>query len=140
MKVKYMKKNYDNFSKVLIVFFIFLMVVLTIIIFLINKKIVLYKVFNGVVYNEDIIVLVLSDSELKLFNKNKKIFIKNKKNSFEIIKIDKDVLEREGKKYNQVYIKTNISNMHKVNDVIDISIMEKSVSSLKIFSIIWEGD
>lgn len=135
-----MKKKYDNFGKVMFGFGFFIVSFFVAIIIFINQKIILYEVFNGVVFNEDIVVLVLNDDEIKLFNKNRKLYIKNKKMKFEIIKIDNDVLEREGKKYNQVYIKVNISNMYKVNDVVNISIMNKNVSSLKIFNIIWEGD
>lgn len=135
-----MKKKYDNFGKVMFGFGFFIISFFVAFIIFINQKIILYEVFNGVVFNEDIVVLVLNDDEIKLFNKNRKLYIKNKKMKFEIIKIDKDVLEREGKKYNQVYIKVNISNMYKVNDVVNISIMNKNVSSLKIFNIIWEGD
>lgn len=135
-----MKKSYESFGKVLVGFSCFLICVFITIIIFSNKKVVLYEVFNGVIFNENIVVLVLDNDEIKLFNKNKNLYIKNKKKKFEIIKIDKDILEREGKKYNQVYIKVNISNMYKVNDVVNISIMNKNVSSLKIFNIIWEGD
>lgn len=135
-----MKKSYENFSKVFFSFIAFIVSIFLAIIILINKKIVLYEMFNGVLFNEDIIVLVLNNEELKLFNKNKVLYVKGEKKKFEIIKIDKDILEREGKKYNQVYIKINISNLYKVNDVVNISIMKKCVSSLKIFNIIWEGD
>lgn len=135
-----MKKSYENFSKVFFSFIAFIVSIFLVIIILINKKIVLYEMFNGVLFNEDIIVLVLNNEELKLFNKNKVLYVKGEKKKFEIIKIDKDILEREGKKYNQVYIKINISNLYKVNDVVNISIMNKCVSSLKIFNIIWEGD
>ena len=137
---KFMKKSYESFGKVLVGFSCFLICVFITIIIFSNKKVVLYEVFNGVIFNKNIVVLVLDNDEIKLFNKNKNLYIKNKKKKFEIIKIDKDILEREGKKYNQVYIKVNISNMYKVNDVVNISIMNKNVSSLKIFNIIWEGD
>ena len=135
-----MKKSYESFGKVLVGFSCFLICFFITIIIFSNKKVVLYEVFNGVTFNKNIFVLVLDNDEIKLFNKNKNLYIKNKKKKFEIIKIDKDILEREGKKYNQVYIKVNISNMYKVNDVVNISIMNKNVSSLKIFNIIWEGD
>lgn len=135
-----MKKSYESFGKVLVGFSFFLICVFITIIIFSNKKVVLYEVFNGVIFNKNIVVLVLDNDEIKLFSKNKNLYIKNKKKKFEIIKIDKDILEREGKKYNQVYIKVNISNMYKVNDVVNISIMNKNVSSLKIFNIIWEGD
>ena len=135
-----MKKRYENYGKVVFGFCLLLFSILVIVIYLINKKIVIYKVFSGVVYNDNVLVLVLSDEELKLFNKNKRVFIENKSKNFKIKKIDVDILERDGEEYNQVFINIDISNMYKVNDVINISIMEKNVRSYKIFSIIWEGD
>lgn len=135
-----MKKKYESYSGLVIMFCLLMIGIILLIIFLFNRKIVLYKVFNGVVYNEDILVLVLSDEELKLFNKNKKVLIENKSKDFKIMEIVKEVLERDGEKYNQVFLKINISNMYKVNDVVSISIKEKSVGSYKIFKIIGEGD
>ena len=84
----------------------------------------------------DVLGLAELDCQVALITNAKS----KKQGKKDIIKIDKDILEREGNKYNQVYIKINISNLYKVNDVVNISIMNKCVSSLKIFNIIWEGD
>lgn len=135
-----MKKKYENYEKITFVFILFVVFILIVCIYFVSKRIVTYKVFSGVVYQDDVLVFVLSNEELKLFNKNKKLFIENKSRKFLIKNIEKNVLERNGDKYNQVFINTDISDMYKVNDVINISIMDKRVRCYKIFSIIWEGD
>lgn len=135
-----MKKSYENYKKIILcisVFFIFI----GIFIFSLNRKgIIIYEKFSGIYFKENTLVLVLNDEEINLFLKNKKLFINNKKRSFEIEKIDKDILERNGDNYSQVYIKTDISTMYKINDVIEISVMDKKIKLFNIFRIIWEGD
>ena len=135
-----MKRQYEKNELLFFSSIIFIIVVILFLVFLINKRVVLYRQFNGIVSKENILEFILTDEELKLFYKNKIIYIDNKKYKFKIARFENDVVEREGKKYNYVYIKTNISNLLKVNDVVKISIMEKSIKSINIFKIIWGGD
>lgn len=134
-----MKKNYDNFNKCFILLFIFLIYFSFLFIFLFNKKLIIFKVFNGVVFDNNVL-LVLSDKELKIFNKNKKLYINNKSYVFNISKIDNDVLERNGDKYNNVFIEVNLPNMYKVGDVLSLTIMNDRKCLFKIFNVIWDGD
>lgn len=134
-----MKKNYDNFNKCFILLFIFLIYFSFLFIFLFNKKLIIFKVFNGVVFDNNVL-LVLSDKELKIFNKNKKLYINNKSYVFNISKIDNDVLERNGDKYNNVFIEVNLPNMYKVGDVLSLTIMNDRKCLFKIFDVIWDGD
>lgn len=134
-----MKKNYDNFNKCFILLFIFLIYFSFLFIFLFNKKLIIFKVFNGVVFDNNVL-LVLSDKELKIFNKNKKLYINNKSYVFNISKIDNDVLERNGDKYNNVFIEINLPNMYKVGDVLSLTIMNDRKCLFKIFNVIWDGD
>ena len=71
---------------------------------------------------------------------NKTIYIENKKKNFKIKKIEKNILERDGEKYNQVFFEVNFTDLYKVNDVLNVSVMEKNVRSLYIFRIIWGSD
>lgn len=135
-----MKKKYDDYSKSYCLLFIFCIFLITIIIVLFSKKLIIYKVFDGVIFDKNNILLMLSDDELKIFNKNKKLFINNKSFKFNISKIISDVLERNGDKYNQVFIEVNLSNMYKVGDVLRITIMDDRKSLFKIFKVIWDGD
>lgn len=135
-----MKKRYESFESI-VLFSTLILVLIFISIFFINqKRLITYKIFSAVYYDKNIIVLVVSNDELDLFFKNKKLFIDSKKISFEIDKIDKDILKRKGSIYSSIYIKTNISNMYKINDVIEVSIMDKKINTFNMFRIIWDGD
>lgn len=135
-----MKKRYESFESIVLFSTLILFLIFISIFFINQKRLITYKIFNAVYYDKNIIVLVVSNDELDLFFKNKKLFIDSKKISFEIDKIDKDILKRKGSIYSSIYIKTNISNMYKINDVIEVSIMDKKINTFNMFRIIWDGD
>lgn len=135
-----MKKWYEKKNKSIICSVIFLMLEALFLWFLFNRKIVMYEKFSGVVVKDDLLVFLLSDEQLKMFYKNKIVFVQNKSKKFTIKKVDKNVLKRNGVSYNHVFIKLNISNKYKENDILDVSIMCKSVKSINIFRIILGGD
>lgn len=137
---RYMKKRYEKKDLIVGSSVVFFLIVFLFLIFLIRNHVVLYEKFNGIVSKEDVLQLVLSDEELKLFYKNQVFYIEGKKKKYKILKIEEAVVKRKGDTYNQVFIETNISNMLKVNDVVEISIMKKSVKSVNLFKIIWGGD
>lgn len=135
-----MKKRYESFESIVLFSTLILLLIFISIFFINQKRLITYKIFSAVYYDKNIIVLVVSNDELDLFFKNKKLFIDSKKISFEIDKIDKDILKRKGSIYSSIYIKTNISNMYKINDVIEVSIMDKKINTFNMFRIIWDGD
>lgn len=135
-----MKKRYESFESIVLFSTLILFLIFISIFFINQKRLITYKIFSAVYYDKNIIALVVSNDELDLFFKNKKLFIDSKKISFEIDKIDKDILKRKGSIYSSIYIKTNISNMYKINDVIEVSIMDKKINTFNMFRIIWDGD
>lgn len=132
-----MKKHYENYRMINFVFCILLVMIFIFIVIVYNSKISIYKIFSGVVLNDNIILLVLRDDEVKLFQKNKVVFIDNEKIKFNVEKIDEEV--DKGKKYYQIYIETSISNLYKIGDILNISIKEKRIRSYEIFKIVWKG-
>ena len=135
-----MKKRYENFENIVLFSILTLLLIFISIFFINQKRLITYKVFSAVYYDKNIICLVVSNDDVNLFFKNKKLFIDSNKISFEIERVDKDILKREGDIYSSVYIKTNISNMYKINDGIEVSIMNKKINIFNMFKIIWEGD
>ena len=135
-----MKKRYENFENIVLFSILTLLLIFISIFFINQKRLITYKVFSAVYYDKNIICLVVSNDDVNLFFKNKKLFIDSNKISFEIERVDKDILKREGDIYSSVYIKANISNMYKINDGIEVSIMNKKINIFNIFKIIWEGD
>ena len=119
----------------LVMFFIFISLFIFIFI-LFNEKIFKYRVFDGVVFSDSLIVLMVDKDDLELFYSNSHIFINNKKIRFGLYKIDKDVLKRGNNYYSEVYLKVEVNN-YKENDVIKISVLEEKVYSYKMFEVIW---
>ena len=135
-----MKKRYESFESIVLFSTLILFLIFISIFFINQKRLITYKIFSAVYYDKNIIVLVVSNDDVNLFFKNKKLFIDSNKISFEVERIDKDILKREGDIYSSVYIKVNISNMYKINDGIEVSIMNKKINIFNMFKIIWEGD
>ena len=135
-----MKKRYENFENIVLFSILTLLLIFISIFFINQKRLITYKVFSAVYYDKNIICLVVADDDVNLFFKNKKLFIDSNKISFEIERVDKDILKRKGDIYSSVYIKVNISNMYKINDGIEVSIMNKKINIFNMFKIIWEGD
>lgn len=135
-----MKKNYEKKDGFIIICIVFLIVQSLIMIFLFNRRVVIYEKFSGIVSKRNLVLFLLNDDELDLFFKNKVFYVDNRKKKFNIKKVENDVLKKDGVFYNQVFVEVNIPNMYGVNDAIDFSIAEKSVKSIEIFKIIWEGD
>ena len=138
--VRFMKKRYEIFENIVLFSILTLLLIFISIFFINQKRLITYKVFSAVYYDKNIICLVVSNDDVNLFFKNKKLFIDSNKISFEIERVDKDILKREGDIYSSVYIKANISNMYKINDGIEVSIMNKKINIFNMFKIIWEGD
>lgn len=135
-----MKKNYEKKDGFIIICIVFLIVQSLIMMFLFNRRVVIYEKFSGIVSKRNLVLFLLNDDELDLFFKNKVFYVDNRKKKFNIKKVENDVLKKDGVFYNQVFVEVNIPNMYGVNDAIDFSIAEKSVKSIEIFKIIWEGD
>jgi len=116
----------------------FFILIIIVFIFLWYKKISVYKIFSGVVYKDNVLEVIVSEDDLKLFYKNKVIYIEDKSYKLDILKVNKNILMREGMKYSSVFINIEFTDMYKLNDVIMLSIRDKGVRLIEIFKIIWE--
>lgn len=135
MKKMYEKRGFIYFS-ILILF----IVEILFIVFLIKKKIIIYEKFSGVVVKKNMVVFVLNDDELKLFYKNKKIYIDGEVCYFQFNKVIEDILKRDGVIYHQLFIEYDMGDELKENDVVNVTIAKENRSVLNIFRVILEGD
>ena len=133
-----MKKKYEKNKLIIIICFIFFIIFFLFLLFIFNKKIVVYKNISGVVFSDNIVTFLVDDSELKLFSKNKVFYFCGKRKKIKIKEINKDVLKRNGKNYHYVYLEVKIPKTYTVNDMFNISIVEKYKKCIEIFRIIWE--
>lgn len=134
-----MKKRYEKNKLIFIVSIFFVSMIMLFFIFLFKIKLVVYKNISGVVFSDNIVTFLVDDEDLKLFYKNKIICFENEKKKFDLKKIDKNILERDGVKYHYVYLEVIIPKSYKVNDIFNISVMEKNIRCIEMFRIIWEG-
>lgn len=133
-----MKKKYEKNELILFFSIMFFILIIIVFIFLWYKKISVYKIFSGVVYKDNVLEVIVSEDDLKLFYKNKVIYIEDKSYKLDILKVNKNILKREVMKYSSVFINIEFTDMYKLNDVIMLSIRDKGVRLIEIFKIIWE--
>ena len=133
-----MKKKYEKNELILFFSIMFFILIIIVFIFLWYKKISVYKIFSGVVYKDNVLEVIVSEDDLKLFYKNKVIYIEDKSYKLDILKVNKNILKREEMKYSSVFINIEFTDMYKLNDVIILSIRDKGVRLIEIFKIIWE--
>lgn len=129
----------DSYKKVKLLYLIgsFILIILfSCIVILFNKKIIKYRVFDGIVFSDSLVVLMVDSNDLDLFYTNSYVFINNKKIKFELYKVDKDILKRDNKYYSEIYLKMDF-NKYKENDVLKISILDEKIYSYRLFDVIW---
>jgi len=126
-----MKNKYEDFS--IVIFILIITIIMEIIFFisLFNLKISTYKVFSGVTSNHNHINIIVNKMELDILRDNKRLFYKNKYYDYEIESIDRESINN----YILVIIKTKIESKE---DVVSISVLDNKISFTKIFRIIWK--
>ena len=126
-----MKNKYEDFSIVIFILIITIIIEIIFFISLFNLKISTYKVFSGVISNHNHINIIVNKMELDILRDNKRLFYKNKYYDYEIESIDRESINN----YILVIIKTKIKSKE---DVVSISVLDNKISFTKIFRIIWK--
>ena len=129
--VRYMKNKYEDFSIVIFILIITIIIEIIFFISLFNLKISTYKVFIGVISNHNNINIIVNKKELNILRDNKRLLYKNKYYDYEIESIDRESINN----YILVNIKTKVKSKE---DVVSISVLDNNISFTKIFRIIWK--
>lgn len=127
-----MKNKYEDFKISIFLIIVLLIIEAILIIILINNKLSIYYVFNGIIYKDKCIQILVDDAELKIINSNKALYFKNKKHFYEVIDIDRDIINN----YNLISLKVNIDG--RVNDIVSISVFSNRIRVIEMFKIIWK--
>lgn len=130
--MKYEDYSLLNFNIVL--FILSIMIIISISIF---YKINIFSNYKLIYYNDNTYQTILSDKELKDFYKNSTLYINNKKYSFKIDRINKNILKKDNTNYNEIFIIIK-NNKYKTNDIVDISILKRKVPIIEIFTSIYK--
>ena len=133
-------RNYEK--KILISIFIILLIILEIVflIFLYNTKIYNYELLNGVVIKDDLVLLIVSEKENNLLNKNSYLYLNSKKIKYKVFEDRGFVLKRDNEKYKEVIFEFKFNKKYKANDSMQIILKKDKKRIIEIFKIIWDGD
>ena len=133
-------RNYEK--KILISIFIILLIILEIVflIFLYNTKIYNYELLNGVVIKDDLVLLIVSEKENNLLNKNSYLYLNSKKIKYKVFEDRGFVLKRDYEKYKEVILEFKFNKKYKTNDSLQIILKKDKKRIIEIFKIIWDGD
>ena len=124
----------NNFN-VISVFILFIIGIFILLIFSCNYNIKEYKEFNLIHLNTSKYELIVNKKDLELLNNNKVIYINNKKYKYKIIEVNRDIINRDDKKYSEVKISLDKS----INEDIIVSyIFYKNNRLIDIFRIIYK--
>ncbi|MDO5393192.1 MAG: hypothetical protein Q4F33_01200 [Mycoplasmatota bacterium] len=134
-----MKKKYENNQNLIIISWLFLIIALWSSLTVLNKEIYIYKKISGVLYTDSAMEVVISREDTKLLQKNKYVFINNKKMKIKIVQVNENILRRNKTSYNQVFINIG-EKVGSVGEVVSVTAVTKRIKVANIFKIIWEGD
>ena len=124
----------NNFN-VISIFIIFIIDLFVLFIFSYNYKIKEYKEFNLIHLNNNKYELIVNKKDLELLNSNKNIYINNKKYRYKIVEVNRNIISRDDKKYNDVKLELDKS----INEDIVVSyIFYRDNRLINIFKIIYK--
>ena len=103
-------------------------------------KINKYYVINGIVYTDELLLVVVDKNMRQDIYNNSFFYIDDVKGKYKIEEDRGITLNRDNTDYYELLIKTNIKKKYKINDTINISIIKKNMKMIMIFNSIWEDD
>lgn len=101
------------------------------------KKINSYSLVTGRVRRNNLIELYIKDKDMNVIYKNSNVYIDDKKLSFSIFEVNKDILIDSNDKYNLVLLKTKTSLRD--GEIVELTFNDKRISLFKIYDVIWKG-
>jgi len=131
-----MKNSYENNKLIISCSFFFFIIVIFLCIYSIKKDYKTYHILNSVVSYENTVELMVSDKEYKQLRRIKFVYIENKKKTFQIKSVIRNVLKREKEFNHHIVLELEIDKEKKAKDSISIVIYDdkKSLFSLLINS------
>lgn len=133
-------KNYEKNSLIIAIGVFTLILEIIFFTVLINKKIYSYNKMSGIIMKNNIVIVVLDKEELFNLHKNVYVYHNNKRIKFKIEKNNGAIISKGNNKYYEVLIKLKLPKNYKSNDLVELTIKNKKIISIKIFKLIWDGD
>lgn len=130
-----MKKNYEKKETILIVSVIFFLLEILTFTNIVLEKEFSYKTMNGIILENNKILLLSNKKELKDIKKNSYFYENDKKVNYKIIE-EKEILPNE----KEIILEVKKQKSYKKNSPIIISIKDKKITRLNLIKNIWGGD
>ncbi len=129
-----MKNEYEKFNLNIVLIILLFILEGIFFITLFNVKISTYKLFDGIVINDNLVEIIVSSDDLELFNNSHYFYYNNAKVKFKIEQVDRNII----KGYHSVVI--SCTSKKSVNEIFRFSLFRKKVNTVSMFKIIWKGD
>lgn len=124
-------KNYQNNTNLFITNFLILLTSIIILVYISLYQIATYQNVTASIVLDNVYSVMLDNKSLRHIQKNKYVYVKNKKKKIEIVSLTRNYY----KNYHQVLIR-----LKEEKEQINISIYDKSKSFIKLFLECWEED
>lgn len=132
-------KNYEQTGILFIGIFITIFVELILSLFLYRQKEFVYHSLSGIVTKNNYVIVMVTKEEQQIIYKNKKLFFKNQKVSYEIIENHGKLMTRNKKDYYEILLKFSFSKKYKESDVLELVFPQRKYRRIEIIKKILGG-
>ena len=133
-------RNYEKQGLIILILLILITIEVLSFIVLYNYKVYKYKKLSGIISNNNMVTLIVDNSDKKLLYKNKKVYLNNKLLEYKILEDKGYITKKNNTKYYEILIKVKTPKNKKSSDYIELSIKNKKINILKLIKKIGEGD
>lgn len=133
-------RNYEKKGIIGISIGIVFIIEILFIINLIHIKMYQYEKIQGIIVKEDFVKIIITSKNKKRLYGHSKIYIKDKKEKYEIIEDYGIILKKNKEEYFEILLKIKTPKKLKATDTVDLMIQTEKKPLIDMFKIIWEGD
>ena len=133
-------RNYERQGLIILILLILITIEVLSFIVLYNYKVYKYKKLSGIISNNNMVTLIVDNSDKKLLYKNKKVYLNNKLLEYKILEDKGYITKKNNTKYYEILIKVKTPKNKKSSDYIELSIKNKKINILKLIKKIGVGD
>jgi len=133
-------RNYEKQGLIILILLILITIEVLSFIVLYNYKVYKYKKLSGIISNNNMVTLIVDNSDKKLLYKNKKVYLNNKLLEYKILEDKGYITKKNNTKYYEILIKVKTPKNKKSSDYIELSIKNKKINILKLIKKIGVGD
>lgn len=133
-------KSYEDLFTIKLLILITTIIEIIFVSYLFTNKTYTYIKLDGIVIKDNLINIIVSKKEQKIIDKNKYLYLNDKKIKYKIIEEKLDIIKKDNNKYNQLILEFKFNNKYKANDIISLTFKNKKINFIEIFKNIIEGD